>query len=278
MSRVVLVTGCSSGIGLGLAREFARRGERCFASARRAESVAALRDEGLEALRLDVTDPVSVRAAVDVVLASAGRIDVLVNNAGTSLFGPLAETPLEDVRRMLETNLIGALAAIQAVFPAMAARRSGRIVNVGSMVGVVPTPWVGAYSGAKAGLHVLSEALRMEVAPFGIDVIVVEAGGVRSRVADNAPCHSRTRHYSPVAAHIERRARASQERPMPAEEFARRVIDAVLRPKAPRVVRTGGGIGALGVLEWLPTRLRDRLFQRMFGLESLRGLLEAPRA
>jgi short-subunit dehydrogenase len=167
---------------------------------------------------------------------------------------------------------------IQAVFPAMAARRAGRIVNVGSMVGIVPTPWVGAYSGAKAGLHLLSEALRMEVAPFGIDVIVVEAGGVRSRVADNAPCHSRTRHYEPIAPHIERRARASQESPMSAEEFARRVSDAVLSPKAPRAVRVGGGIGALGVLEWLPVRLRDRLFRRMFGLEALRGLLDAPRS
>src|SRR5262249_15267537 len=94
MSRVVLVTGCSSGIGLGLAREVTRRGERCFASARRAESVAALRAEGLEALRLDVNDPASIREAVGHVEAQAGRIDLLVNNAGTSLFGPLAELPL----------------------------------------------------------------------------------------------------------------------------------------------------------------------------------------
>jgi NAD(P)-dependent dehydrogenase (short-subunit alcohol dehydrogenase family) len=275
MSRVILVTGCSSGIGLGLARELRRRGERCFASARRAASVEALRAEGLEAVRLDVTDPVSIREAVDAVLAAAGRIDVLVNNAGTSLFGPLVETPLEDVRRMLEANLIGALALVQAVFPGMAARRSGRIVNVGSMVGVVPTPWVGAYSGAKAGLHVLSEALRMELAPFGIDVIVVQPGAVRSQVADNAPRHARTPHYAPIAAHIERRAGASQERPMSAEEFARRVVDALLSADPPRVVQEGGGIGAIRVLQRLPGRLRDRLFRRMFGLEELRALLDA---
>jgi short-subunit dehydrogenase len=273
MARVVLITGCSSGIGLALAREFARRGERCFASARRVESVEALRAEGLEALRIDVTDADSVRAGVAAAEGAAGRIDVLVNNAGTSLFGPLAETPLDDVRRMLEANLIGALATIQAVFPGMAVRRSGRIVNVGSMVGVVPTPWVGAYSGAKAGLHVLSEALRMELAPFGIDVIVVQPGAVRSQVADNAPRHSHTAHYAPIASHIERRAVASQQHPMSAEEFARRTVTAVLRPRPPRVVSVGGGVGAFRILDWLPDRMRARLFRRMFGLEELRGLL-----
>jgi NAD(P)-dependent dehydrogenase (short-subunit alcohol dehydrogenase family) len=134
------------------------------------------------------------------------------------------------------------------------------------MVGVVPTPWVGAYSGAKAGLHVLSEALRMELAPFGIDVIVVQPGAVRSQVADNAPRHARTPHYAPIAAHIERRAGASQERPM---------SDALLSADPPRVVQEGGGIGAIRVLQRLPGRLRDRLFRRMFGLEELRALLDA---
>jgi len=263
---VVLVTGCSSGIGRALARELSRRGQRCFASARRAESVLELEREGLEAVPLDVTSPDSIRAAVDAVVARAERIDVLVNNAGASLFGPLAELPLEDVRGVFETNVIGALGVCQAVFPHMASRGRGRIVNVGSMVGVVPTPWAGAYCGAKAALHAISEALRVEVAPFGLEVVVVQPGAVRSSVSEKSPCHSRTPHYAPLAAHIERRARASQERPMEAEAFARRVADAVTAPRPPRTLRAGGGVTALRALGRLPGRLRDRIFGRAFGL------------
>lgn len=276
MEKVVLVTGCSSGIGRALALEFARRGHRVFASARRPESVEEIDKEGvegLEGLRLDVTDAESIRAAVETLLARAGRIDLLVNNAGMSLFGPLAETPLSDVRRMLETNFVGPLALVQAVFPAMARQRGGCIVNVGSMVGVVPTPWVGAYSGAKAGLRVLSEALRMELAPWEIDVVVVEPGAVRSEVADKAPRHSETPHYAAVSREIEQRAGASQERPMEAEEFARRVAEAVLREPPPRVVQVGGGMGLLRLFQLVPDRLRERLFARAFGLEKLRRSL-----
>jgi short-subunit dehydrogenase len=268
---VVLVTGSSSGIGRALAREYARRGVRCFAGARRPESLEELRAEGLEALALDVADAGSIRAAVDALIERAGRIDVLINNAGVSLFGPLAELPLDDVRRMLETNLIGPLALIQAVFPQMARQRAGRIVNIGSLVGVVPTPWVGAYSGAKAALHVLSEALRMELVPFGIEVTVVQPGAVRSAVARNAPRHAHTPHYAAVARDIERRADASQVAPMEAEEFARRLVDALAASRAPRVLRIGHGRRALAVLERLPAALRERMFRRAFGLDKLGG-------
>jgi len=274
--RVVLVTGCSSGIGLALAREYQRAGCRTLATARRPESVEVLEKEGFEALRLDVDDEASRLAAVEDALARAGRIDVLVNNAGTSLFGPLAELPLDDVRRMLETNFVGPLALCQAVFPHMAERRSGRIVNVGSMVGVVPTPWVGAYAGAKAGLHAMSEALRVELAPFGIDVVLVQPGGVRSEVSAKAPCHAATPHYAPIRRDIERRAQASQSDPMEADEFARRVVPATLRDPPPRIVRAGQGIGMLGLFARLPGALRDRLFARAFGPAKLRERIGRP--
>src|SRR4029453_11362793 len=142
---VSVVTGCSSGIGRALARELARRGQRCFASARRPESVRELEAEGLEAVRLDVDDPDGVRAAVAAVLERAGRIDLLVNNAGQSLFGPLAELPLARLDAVYRTDLRGPLAVTQAVVPAMAKQGFGRIANVGSLVGVVPEPRTGAY-------------------------------------------------------------------------------------------------------------------------------------
>ncbi|MDJ0864865.1 MAG: SDR family oxidoreductase [Myxococcota bacterium] len=277
MEQVVLITGCSSGIGHALAVEFARRGHRCFATARREEAVEALRKEGFEAVSLDVTDAGSIRDAVACVLERAGRIDVLVNNAGMSLFGPLAEIPLGDVRRMVDTNLLGPLAVVQAVFPTMAKQRSGRIVNVGSIVGVVPTPWVGAYAGAKAGLHVISEALRMEVSPWGIDVIVVQPGAVRSDVAEKAPVHARTPHYAPIADAIEQRSQASQTRgPMPAEDFARQVVDAVLRPKPPLTVRAGGGLGLLRALRLLPRSVREGRLAAALGVRELKPFVGTP--
>ncbi len=268
--RVFLVTGCSSGIGRALARELRERGQRCIPTARREASLQELRNEGFEPLMLDVTDEGSIRGAVRDAIAREGRIDAVVNNAGTSLFGPLAETPLEDVRRMYETNVTGPLAVTQAVFAHMAGRGSGLVVNVGSMVGVVPTPWVGAYCGAKAAVHTWSDVLRAEVAPFGIDVMVVQPGGVRSDVADKAPVHADTPHYAPVRGHIERRSRASQSRPMEADAFARRVVDAMLARRPRHTVRVGAGVGLLNVLERLPRRWVLGLLSRGFGVTELR--------
>ena len=277
-SWVSLVTGCSSGIGRALARELARRGQRCFASARRAESVRELEAEGLEAVQLDVDDPVGIRAAVDAVLERAGRIDLLVNNAGQSLFGPLAELPLARLDAVYRTDLRGPLAVAQAVVPAMAKQGFGRIANVGSLVGVVPTPWTGAYCAVKAALHTLSEVLRMEVAPLGIEVIVVQPGAVRSEVAVNAPVDLE-RYSAPDSLYrdavgaIRRRSQASQRNPTEADDFARALADALTRARAPRVVRLGRGSGAITLLAMLPVALRDRLFARAFGLTGLdRGL------
>ncbi len=266
-----LVTGCSSGIGRALARELAARGQRPIATARREESVAALRDEGLDALRLDVTDAASIRRAVDAALEREGRIDLLVNNAGQSLFGPLAEVPLERVDALLAADLRGPLAVAQAVIPAMARRGKGRIANVGSMVGVVPTPWTGAYCAAKAALHVLTDVLRVEVAPLGIDVVLVVPGAVRSEVAANAPVDlelyaAPTSLYRGAVDAIRRRSRASQQRPTEADAFARALTEALLRPRAPRTVTLGRGTGFLPWLERMPARWRDRLFARQFGV------------
>jgi NAD(P)-dependent dehydrogenase (short-subunit alcohol dehydrogenase family) len=275
-SWVSLVTGCSTGIGRALARELARRGQRCFASARRAESVRDLEAEGLLAVRLDVDDPGSIRAAVDAVLERAGRIDLLVNNAGQSLFGPLAELPLERIDAVYRTDLRGPLAVAQAVVPAMAKQGWGRIANVGSMVGVVPTPWTGAYCAMKAALHTLSEVLRVEVAPLGIEVIVVQPGAVRSEVANNAPVDLE-RYAAPDSLYrgavdaIRRRSQASQRNPSSAEDFARSLADALTRARAPRVVRLGRGTGFLPLLAAMPGPVRDRLFARAFGVSEVRA-------
>jgi NAD(P)-dependent dehydrogenase (short-subunit alcohol dehydrogenase family) len=280
--QVILITGCSSGIGQALASELSARGHTVFASARKLESLAELGGSKLEKLALDVTDEASMDGAVAAALARAGRIDMLINNAGFNPFGPLAEVPLRDVRRLFDTNVIGPLALIQAVFPHMAERRSGRIVNVGSVVGVLPTPFAGVYCASKASVHMLSEVLRMEVEPFGIDVIEVQPGAVRSSIADKGAVgieryqseHSR---YRAVASGIEKRARTSQQKPMDTSAFAREVCDALLADKAPRIVRKGRGANLYPALSHLPGATRDRFLAQQFGLAGWDGGAHAPR-
>lgn len=273
--QVVLITGCSSGIGRALSRELAGRGHQVFASARSPASLSSLTADGIATLALDVTQEQSVAEAVSQVIARAGRIDMLINNAGFNLIGPLAEMPLDEVKRLFDTNLVGLLGVIQAVFPHLAERRAGRIVNIGSVVGLLPTPFAGPYCASKAAVHMLSEVLRMEVAPFGVDVIVVQPGGVRSRIAETASrgierYASAASRYHAGYRGIQKRARASQNRPMETEAFARVVAEAILADQPPRLVRAGRGARIYPAMSRMPGRLRERVLSRAFELDTLK--------
>lgn len=275
-SQVALVTGCSTGIGRALARELHARGHRVFASARRASSLADLAAQGIDTLSLDVNDAESIRAAVAEVIAKAGRIDALFNNAGVNSFGPVLEVPIAEQREVFETNVIGLLAVTQAVFPHMAARRSGRIVNVGSVVGILPTPWAAAYCASKSAVHMLSEVMRMEVKPFGIDVVVVQPGGVKSNVAINGSRELErfskpSSRYHKAYAGIHKRAFASQDNPMLAEDFARELVLQAFAEQAPRVVRLGTGSDTLPKLAELPGDERDAVLHAVYDVAKLDG-------
>jgi len=277
-SRVVLITGCSSGIGRALTTALARRGHTVVATARRVESLAGLEGAGkVVKLALDVNDPASVHACVAAALAEVGGIDILVNNAGFNLVGPLAEVPLDDVHGILRTNVIGVLAMVQAVVPHMARARRGRVVNIGSMVGVIGTPFTGAYCASKAAVHMLSDVLRLELEPFGIDVISVEPGRVRSDISKNARVdlgrYDREQSlYRPWVAGIRRRHGASQVGPTDTAEFAEKVARKITRPRPPRSVRYGRGSLMLPLLRRLaPGSLLDWGLRRAFGLPSRRG-------
>jgi NAD(P)-dependent dehydrogenase (short-subunit alcohol dehydrogenase family) len=268
---VVLITGCSTGIGRELAQECVRLGHRVFATARRSESLAELASDRLTPLALDVTSEESIAAAVDQVIATTGRIDVLINNAGLNTIGPVAEVPMGSLRNIFETNVIGLVAVTQAVFPHMAKQRSGRIINIGSVVGLLSTPFAGPYCASKAAVHALSESLRMEVAPFGIDVVVVQPGGVRSHIAatgsqDLARYQTSESFYHPYFDGIQKRAMASQQDAMEADEFAKTVLAQALATSAPHVIRAGRGSSALPKLAKLPVQVRDELLSRQFGL------------
>jgi NAD(P)-dependent dehydrogenase (short-subunit alcohol dehydrogenase family) len=270
---VVLITGCSSGIGRALAEEFVRTGHRVVATARKVETVASLQDSRVLTARLDVTQAEDIERVMAEVLAWAGRIDILVNNAGSGLIGPTAELDLDDLRRQFETNVVGPVALIQAVVPQFVAQGSGRIVNIGSVSGVTATPFAGAYCGSKAALHLLSDALRIELAPFGIQVITVQPGAIASdfgaHAADGLERYQVGSLYSSIAECIEARALLSQSDATPAADFAREVVDAVTRPRPSAVLRTGKGSRRLPAIGRLPTRIRDRVLGKRFGLDRL---------
>lgn len=272
---VVVITGCSSGLGRALALEFAKQGHTVFATARRIEAIRDLAGERITTLPLDVTNSSSISEAVQKIWEYAGQIDLLINNAGFGLMGPLAEIPLDEFRRQFETNVVGPLALIQAVVPYMVKQGAGRIVNVGSVSGVLTTPFAGAYSASKAALHSLSDAMRLEMAPFGIEVITLQPSKIASKFGDTAartlkeliPKNSL---YSPIFRFMEIRALASQHGATETWKIARRIVHVVTKEKPPRLLRFGKNSWKIPFYKSLPLALMDRVLSRLFGLHLLR--------
>ena len=280
MTHCILITGCSSGIGAALAREFHQRGHTVYATARRLESLASLQQAGLRTLALDVNDDASIAAAFALVQSEQGRLDVLVNNAGFSQVGAVLDLQRDDLRRQYETNVIAPIAVTRAALPLLRAavkggsgRTTGAVIaNIGSIVGLFTTPFAGAYCSSKAALHSLSDALRMEVAPFGIHVVTVQPGGVQSSFGAHAeaaiqlPTNSL---YRGVAKGIHARAQAGQVGATAADVFVIPVVDALLQASPPMRVRGGKGSTLIPLLKLLlPARRFDAILSRKFGLSN----------
>lgn len=268
----VLITGCSSGIGAATALRLARKGHDVFATARRPETLTELADAGCRTLALDVTDEASMTAAVDEVLADAGRIDGLVNNAGYSQSGAVESLDLDDVRRQFETNVFGLLRLTQLVLPAMRAQHSGRIVNIGSMGGRLTFPGGGAYHASKYAVEALSDALRFEVAGFGVQVVLIEPGLITTRF-DEAATANMPAGEGPYAAFntaVAEATVAAYDGPMarfggPPESVAR-VIEKALtaRHPRPRYLVTPSAYGAIAGRRLLPDRAWDLAMRAQF--------------
>ena len=205
----VFITGCSSGFGLLSALLFARRGDRVFATMRNLEKAEPLRRAAeaerlpLSVLQLDVCDSASVETAV----RAAGRVDVLVNNAGIECRSSIEDATDADVQRQFDTNVLGTLRVIRAVLPGMRAAKHGTIVNLSSIAGLVSRPYGGLYAASKHALEAISEALHYEVAPFGIRVMVVEPGQYGTQLLDNA---FPGRNFTPASPYWERSNRFDQ--------------------------------------------------------------------
>ncbi len=270
---VALITGCSSGIGRALAEVFKNAGYEVWASARKVEDVAALTAAGFTAVQLDVNDSAALEQLAEQINQQRGGLDVLINNAGYGAMGPLLDGGVPAMQRQFETNVFSIVGVTRALFPVLR-RTKGLVVNIGSVSGILVTPFAGAYCASKAAVHALSDALRMELAPFGIRVMEVQPGAIESSFAKNAGHEAEQliteqSPWFPLREGIRARAKASQDKPTPAREFAEGLLRAVQQSKPPRLIRLGNGSRALPLLAGLlPKGLLEMGLMRRFGLRG----------
>jgi NAD(P)-dependent dehydrogenase (short-subunit alcohol dehydrogenase family) len=266
--KVALVTGVSSGIGLATTTRLLKEGFRTFGTVR--ESRPSKLPTGLELIRLDVRDEGSVHAGVQAVLDQAGRIDALINNAGSVLFGSLEETSIDEAKALFETNFFGVLRMCQTVLPIMRRQNDGRIVNISSVLGFLPAPYMGIYATTKHALEGYSESLDHEVRQFGIRVSLIEPGFTRTNLNKNSELvtqpqavysQERNRALAAVAKNIEAGA---------GPDMVASGVVAALTSRAPRLRYSGGREARLLTLLWkfAPQGLLDKGVRKQFGLET----------
>jgi NAD(P)-dependent dehydrogenase (short-subunit alcohol dehydrogenase family) len=273
----ILVTGASSGIGRATALELAGRGHRVFAGARRVAALDELAEASprIVAVPIDVTDQASIDAAVARVDAeTAGRgIDVLVNGAGYALRGPVEALSTGAIEHHFATNVFGLLAVTRAFLPAMRARRRGRVINLSSVVGRFVLPGLGAYSAGKFAVEALSDALRMELAEFGVSVVLIEPSWVATNIAEGSA--EQTSAFPLAAAGYQRQLEKTgayilnevRNRSISAEAVARQIADAAeARKPRTRYVMPARARFLVRLFDALPDRAADRAKRRTVGL------------
>ena len=268
MTKVILITGASSGIGFDAAASLARQGHRVYAAARRVGRMEPLKALGVVPLWMDVTDEASMEAGVRTVLEAEGRIDVLVNNAGYGYFGAIENVSMEEARRQQEVNVFGLARLCQLVLPSMRERGSGRIVNTASVAGKTVLYFGGWYHVSKYSVEALSDALRMELKPFGIDVSMIEPGGIQTDwgliAADHLAESSKGTPYEAEGLReAETMRKAYSMRLLSKPSVVARTISKAVNSRHPRArYRVGFGAHTLVFLHAiLPTRWWDALFR-----------------
>ncbi|XP_031257068.1 short-chain dehydrogenase RED1-like [Pistacia vera] len=267
---VVLITGCSQGgIGHALAREFASKGCHVVATSRSKRTMQDLeQDPRFFVQELDVVSDESVKNCVENVVEKFGRIDVLVNNAGVPCIGPLAELPLSAMEQSFNTNIYGPIRMVQAVVPHMASRKKGKIVNVGSVTAYIPAPWAGVYAASKCALHSLTDTLRLELHHFGINVINVVPGTIRSNIGKSSLSsynqRSEWKLYKPFEEIIREMAYFYQTlKPISAEVFAKDTVVAVMKKNPPAWFSTGTYSTIMAILYHMPVFVKDFIIKKL---------------
>lgn len=279
VTRAVLITGCSSGIGRATAQRLVASGWTVYATARRPETLSELEAAGCRTLALDVCDEASMAAAVATVEEAEGAVGVLINNAGYSQSGAVESVPLDAVRRQFETNVFGLARLTQLVLPRMRAQRWGKVVNIGSMGGRLTFPGGGWYHATKYSLEALSDAMRFELRGFGIDVILVEPGLITTEFGNAAAASlaetpvadgTADNPYAHFNATVGAATKAVYEGPMRAlgggpDRVAKAIEKALRRRRPPsRVVVTASARLSIPTRRLLPDRVWDASMRQQF--------------
>ena len=268
--KIILITGASSGIGYDTAVRLAQQGHKVYGAARRVEKIAELSQLGVQSVKMDITSEEEIAAAVDTVIRNEGRIDVLVNNAGYGYLGTIENVSMEEARRQLEVNLFGLARLTQLVLPHMREQHSGHIINISSIAGKAVIMFGGWYNVSKFAVEAFSDALRMEVKPFGIDVSIVEPSGIKTDwgliAADNLEASSRGSAYEPSGLKMATMLRKVYTSKLlsPPSSIAKAIVRAVnaWRPRT----RYRAGFGACSVIALhtiMPTRWWDSLARQL---------------
>ena len=262
--KVVLVTGASSGMGKATAQLLSANGYNVYAAARRTEQMIDLQQTGIKIVYMDVTDELSMKSGVDKIIEAEGSIDILVNNAGFGLMGAIEDVPLSQARQQMEVNVFGLARLTQLVLPFMRQQQFGKIINISSTSGKMATPLSGWYAASKFALEALSDSLRLEVKPFGIDVIIIEPGGIKSEWGDIAmqSIEDVSGHtaYGGMATKVIEFARKAQPKNAEPEVIAELILKA-LKAAKPKIRYYGGYMA--GPILLLKKLLSDKQFDNL---------------
>lgn len=268
MTNGVVVTGASTGIGRETARRLAAAGFRVFGTVRRPDDAGGLRVEGITPVTLDVTDATGIGSARDAVLSALGADPLvgLVNNAGVAAAGPMEFLPLDELRQVLEVNVIGVVAVTQAFLPALR-RSGGRIVNMSSISGRIAMPFAGPYAASKFALEALSDSLRRELLGSGVRLIVIEPGSIRTPIWDKVAAPERLERYDRTAYAaalplVRKQALAGVEKGLPASAVADAVLLALTARRPPARIPVVKRKWRFRLLRLLPEWVLDRAAQR----------------
>jgi len=263
--KVILVTGASAGMGKEFARHLLQDGNIVYGAARRVDKMDDIKKLGVKILEMDVTDDVSMVRGIDTIIEVEGRIDVLINNAGFGSYGAVEEVSISDAKYQLDVNVFGAARLAQLVIPHMREKQFGRIINISSIGGKMALPFGGWYHASKFALEALSDCLRNEVAQFGIDVVVIEPGGVKTewgqiavdnllKTSGNSPL------YGKLATKLARMLESIEDKvadPIVIVELVTKAIEA----KKPKTRYVGGYMAKLGL--FMRRILPDRTFDKV---------------
>ena len=268
--KVILITGASSGIGYDTATRLAKQGHKVYGAARRMDKMLTLKELGITPIKMDVTDDISMVDGVNAILEKEGRIDVLVNNAGYGYLGAAENVSMEEARRQIEVNVFGLARLTQLVLPYMREQGSGRIINVASIAGKMALSFGTWYNVSKYAVEAFSDALRMEVRPFGIDVVIIEPGGIKTDwgliAADHLAESSKGTVYEETATNEANALRyAYTSKLLSPPSVVTKAICKGVNKKHPRTrYRVGMGSHSIVFLHWLlPTRWWDALGRRL---------------